>query len=68
MVINDSPDALDDIVNKVVTPSVVLPATDSTSIQNDTHDTTTMSVVGKYVCTRWNPMALLMWYSAFRQL
>ena len=42
------PEALLETVNKVVTPNVVLPATESTSIQNETHDMTTIKIVGKY--------------------
>ena len=41
------PDALLDTVSKVVTPSVVLPATESTSIQNETQEMTTIKIVGK---------------------
>ena len=44
----DVPEALLETVNKVVTPNVVLPATESTSIQNETHDMTTIKIVGKY--------------------
>ena len=41
------PDDLLDTVNNVVTPKVVLPATESTSIQNDTHEMTTIRIVGR---------------------
>ncbi len=40
------PEALLDTVSSVVTPRVVLPATESTSIQKDTHDMTTIKMVG----------------------
>ena len=41
------PDALLETVRSVVTPKVVLPATESTSIQNDTQEITTIRMVGK---------------------
>ena len=41
------PEALLETVNSVVTPRVVLPATESTSIQKETQDMTTISMVGK---------------------
>ncbi len=43
-----SPEALLETVSSVVTPSVVLPATESTSIQKETQEMTTMSMVGRY--------------------
>ena len=42
----DIPEALLETVSNVVTPSVVLPATESTSIQNETQDMTTIRMVG----------------------
>ena len=47
-----------DTVNNVVTPRVVLPGTESTSIQNDTQEMTTMRIVGTYDWTMWKPMDL----------
>ena len=44
---NILPDDLLDTVSKVVTPKVVLPATESTSIQNETHEMTTIRIVGR---------------------
>ena len=41
------PDALLETVSKVVTPNVVLPATESTSIQKETQEMTTIKMVGK---------------------
>jgi hypothetical protein len=41
------PDDLLDTVSNVVTPNVVLPATESTSIQKETHEITTISIVGR---------------------
>jgi hypothetical protein len=35
------------MVSRVVTPSVVLAGTESTSIQNDTHEMTTINMVGR---------------------
>lgn len=39
--------ALDETVRRVVTPRVTLPGTELTSIQNETHEITTISMVGK---------------------
>lgn len=38
---------LDETVRRVVTPSVTLPGTEFTSIQKETHEITTMRIVGK---------------------
>ena len=62
------PEALLDTVSSVVTPNVVLPATESTSIQNETHEMTTMRMVGRYDCTMWKPRERFRWSSANRQL
>ena len=40
------PADFDDTVSKVVTPSVVLPGTESTSIQKETQEMTTIRMVG----------------------
>ena len=45
--INEVPDALLETVSNVVTPKVVLPATESTSIQKDTQEITTIKIVGR---------------------
>ena len=55
-------------VRRVVTPSVVLPATESTSIQKETHEMTTIRIEGMYVCTMWNPTDRERWNLATRQL
>ena len=44
---NVLPDDLLDTVSNVVTPKVVLPATESTSIQKETHEITTIRIVGR---------------------
>lgn len=41
------PDDLEETVRRVVTPRVVLPGTESTSIQKETQDMTTIRIVGK---------------------
>ena len=41
------PEDLLETVSRVVTPRVVLPATESTSIQNETQEITTIRMVGK---------------------
>ena len=41
------PDVLEEIVSSVVTPRVVRPGTESTSIQKDTQEMATMSMVGR---------------------
>ena len=55
------PDALLETVSKVVTPSVVLPATESTSIQKETQEMTTIRIVGRYDWTMWKPRERLRW-------
>ena len=62
------PDDLLDTARRVVTPSVVLPATESTSIQKDTQEITTIKIVGMYDWTMWKPKDLLRYNSARRQL
>ena len=62
------PDDLLDTARRVVTPSVVLPATESTSIQKDTHEMTTIKIVGMYDWTMWKPRDLFRYNSAKRQL
>ncbi len=55
-------------MRSVVTPSVVLPGTESTSIQKETHEMTTMRIVGTYDCTMWKPSDRDRWNFAIRQL
>lgn len=42
-----SPEDLEETVRRVVTPSVVRPGTESTSIQKETQEITTMRMVGR---------------------
>ena len=62
------PEALLETVRSVVTPRVVLPATESTSIQKETQEMTTMRMVGRYDWTMWKPRERRRWSSASRQL
>ena len=62
------PDDLLDTVSSVVTPKVVLPATESTSIQKETHEITTIKIDGRYDWTMWNPNDRFRWSSASKQL
>ena len=62
------PDDLLDTARSVVTPSVVLPATESTSIQKDTQLMTTIRIVGIYDWTMWKPRDRFRYNSARRQL
>lgn len=41
------PELWEETANRVVTPNVVRPGTESTSIQNETHEMATISMVGK---------------------
>lgn len=41
------PEDCEETARRVVTPSVVLPGTESTSIQKETQEITTMRIVGK---------------------
>ena len=46
----------DDTVSRVMTPSVTLAGTQSTSIQNETHEMPTIRMDGRYDWIKWKPM------------